>query len=523
MEGQVLQESLRAMESFRIGLPALVLILAYLAGINALGAWIGRTQKDAKDYFLGSHAMPWWAVMASIVATETSALTFLSVPGDAYRSGFTFLQLVFGYIVGRILVSLLLLPSYFKRELVTVYALLESRFGAAARRFTSLLFMVTRVMAAAVRLAVPAIPLALMLGIPVWSAIAILAGATALYTFLGGLKAVIWIDLIQVFIYLSGALLAIGFLLVAVPEGFSGALAASAAAGHPRLLDSTIDLSRPYTIWAGVLGGAFLSMASHGADQLIVQRLFACRGLRDAQKALIGSGFLILLQMALFLSIGVALFAFFKGRPIDPSSAGRAFGSPDEIFPTFIVRHLPGPVSAYLVAGIFSAAMCSESSALNSLASALGHDLIAPLRGKAGLEGRSGLATGRWLTLFWTILLALLAAGFSRLGQTQPAVQVGLGLLSVTAGGLLGAFFLAIYVRRAEQTDLLWAVGSATLAVLALWLGSRDWISFPLGRHIAWPWYSLIGSALAVGIGWSLSLRHPPPRDTSRRVTAGYS
>lgn len=496
------------MESIRLGLPTLVLILAYLVGINVLGAWIGRTQKDARAYFLGNHAMPWWAVMGSIVATETSALTFLSVPGDAYRSGFAFLQLVFGYVVGRIAISFLLLPSYFKRELATAYALLESRFGLGARRFTSLLFMVTRVLAASVRLAVPAIPIALILNLPVWVAVLILAGGTALYTFLGGIKAVIWIDLIQVFIYISGALLAFGFLLSSIPGGFAQALAANAAAGQPaRLFDFHIDFSRPYTFWAGVLGGAFLSMASHGADQLIVQRLLACRGLRDARKALIGSGFLILLQMTLFLSIGVSLFAFFHGRPIDPLAAG-AFRSPDEIFSTFIVRHLPGIVSAYLIAGIFSAAMCSESSALNSLASALAHDVVGPFRGKEHLEGKRGLRLGRILTLFWTCLLALLAVGFSQLGQSQPAVQVALGLASVTAGGLLGAFLLAIYVGRAVQSDLIWAVGFSASFMMALWLGSKGWIGFALGQRIAWPWYSLIGSVITFALGSLLSLRH---------------
>ena len=497
------------MESLRVGLPTLVLILVYLAGINILGAWIGRGQKDARDYFLGSHAMPWWAVMGSIVATETSALTFLSIPGDAYRTGFAFLQLVFGYVLGRIAVSFLLLPSYFRGELVTVYALLETRFGQAARRFTSLLFMVTRVMAAAVRLAVPAIPIALILGIPIWAAVVILAGATALYTFLGGIKAVIWIDLIQVFVYLSGALLALGFLFTRLPGGLSGALAANAAAGQPaRLFHLEFDPARPYTLWAGVLGGTFLAMASHGADQLIVQRLLACRGLKDARKALIGSGFVIFFQMSLFLSIGVMLFAFFQGRPIDPLAPG-AFRAPDEIFPTFIVRHLPAFISAYLVAGIFSAAMCSESSALNSLASALAHDVVGPMAGRRRLEGKSGLALGRGLTLFWTALLALLAIGFSRLSQSQPAVQVGLGLLSVTAGGLLGAFLLAIYARRARQADVLWAVTCSTVLMLALFLGSKSWIPLSLGQKIAWPWYSLIGSAIAVTIGGLLSLRHP--------------
>ncbi|MGZ6972132.1 MAG: sodium:solute symporter family transporter, partial [Thermoanaerobaculia bacterium] len=210
------------MEGVSLGLPTLIAIAVYLAGINVLGAVLGRGQKDAKDYFLGSHAMPWWAVMASIVATETSALTFLSIPGDAYRTGFTFLQLAFGYLLGRIAVSALLLPGYFQGEITTAYALLERRFGVGARRFTSLIFMVTRVMAASVRLAVPAIPIALILGVPVWIAILILAAATALYTFLGGLKAVIWIDLIQVVVYLSGAVMALWVLVGTFGGGFGG-------------------------------------------------------------------------------------------------------------------------------------------------------------------------------------------------------------------------------------------------------------------------------------------------------------
>jgi len=497
------------MEMLRIGLPALVAIVVYLAGINLLGAWLGRGQRNAGDYFLGSHAMPWWAVMASIVATETSALTFLSVPGDAYRSGFAFLQLTFGYLIGRVAVALVLLPGYFRGELSTAYALLEGRFGVAVRRFASLLFMVTRVMAAGVRLAVPAIPIALILGVPVWVAILVLAAGTALYTYLGGIKAVIWIDLIQVVVYLTAALLALAFLLRAIPGGLGAVL----AAGTGRFIEVPFDLSNPYTLWAGVLGGAFLSMASHGADHLIVQRLLACRGLRDAQRALVGSGVLVILQFALFLTIGVALAQFFGGR---------VFATSDEIFPTFIVGHLPPVVSAYLVAGIFSAAMCSESSALNSLASALSNDIVGPVFGRGVLEGRRGLWLGRLLTLVWTVVLAALAVGFSRLGQGQPAVQVALGLASVTAGGLLGAFLLGLIVKRAEQVDVLLAIGASAATMFLLWLGSKDWIELPLGRRIAWPWYSLIGSALAVGIGWaSCEVRALVSRNVPRTTTRG--
>ena len=494
------------MELLRVGLPALVAIAIYLAGINLLGAWLGRGRKDAGDYFLGRHAMPWWAVMASIVATETSALTFLSVPGDAYRTGFAFLQLTFGYLIGRIVVSFVLLPAYFSGEISTAYALLERRFGVATRRFASSIFMVTRVMAASVRLAVPAIPIALMLGIPVWAAILILAAGTAVYTYLGGLKAVIWIDLIQVLVYLSGAVIALFYILQAVPGGFAHLIAKG---GGVRLIDTTFDLSRPYTLWAGVIGGAFLAMASHGADQLIVQRLLACRGLRDAQKALVGSGVVVIAQFALFLTIGVALAAFFEGRPVDPTGlVAGAFRSSDEIFPAFIVRSLPPLASAYLVAGIFSAAMCSESSALNSLASALAHDIVAPVFGKQVLEGPRGLWLGRLLTLVWTLVLAALSVGFSRLGQEVPAVQVALGLASVTAGGLLGAFLIGLFLKRATQGDVLVAVASSAGVMLAIWLGSKGWLPIPHARAIAWPWYSLLGCAIALAVAWVASLRH---------------
>jgi solute:Na+ symporter, SSS family len=487
----------------RVGLPTLVVVLVYLVGINVLGAWLGRGQRDAGEYFLGSHAMPWWAVMASIVATETSALTFLSVPGDAYRSGFAFLQLTFGYLIGRIAVSFILLPGYFAGKLTTAYALLERRFGVAVRRFASLTFMITRVMAASVRLAVPAIPISLILGVPVWVSILVLAAGTAVYTYVGGIKAVIWIDLIQVIVYLSGAVLALAFLAGAIPGGLSGVL----GGGGVHLFDLSPDLSKPYTLWAGLLGGSFLTMASHGADQLIVQRLLTCRGLPQARRALIGSGVVVILQFALFLTIGVGLSKFFAGRPIDPSGldAG-AFRTSDEIFPAFIVKHLPPFVSAYLVAGIFSAAMCSESAALNSLASALAHDIVGPLVGRAVLEGRRGLWLGRLLTLFWTVVLAALSVGFSRMGQGEPGVQVALGLASVTAGGLLGAFLLGLIVRRAVQSDVLLAVAMSALVMFSLWLGARGWIDLPLARRIAWPWYSLIGSAIAVGVGWMSSV-----------------
>lgn len=492
------------MESFHVGLPTVVIVVLYLVGVNVLGIWVGRGQKSARDYFLGNRSLPWGAVLASIVATETSALTFLSVPGDAYRTGFTFLQLALGYVVGRTAVAFLLLPGYFAGEFATAYAVLERRFGAATRRFASLLFMLTRSLAAAVRLVVPALPIALLFRVPVWAAILVLAGSTAVYTALGGIRADVWVDLLQAVLYLSGAVLSLVVILGRIPGGFREVLASHARAGVPvPVFDFRFDLSNPYTFWSGILGGAFLSMASHGADQLIVQRLLACRGLREARRALIGSGLAILVQFTLFLSIGVSLWTFFRLSP-----PAHPFASSDQIFPELIVHHLPDWLSAYLVAGILASAMCSESSALNSLASALTHDILGPLFGKHRLEGRRGLFLGRMLTVFWTGVVALLAIGFARLRPDQPGVQLALGLAGVTAGGLLGGFLIARYVPAARQADALPAIGLSTLFVLALWLGAKGWIPFPLGRAIAWPWYSLIGSLSALGAAQLFSLRH---------------
>jgi Na+/proline symporter len=279
-----------------------IALVAYLAGTTALGLRVGRRQRDAKDYFVADRAITWWAVMFSIVASETSALTFISTPGLSYGNapGFGdlgFLQVVAGYILGRIAVAVVLLPRYFQGNLVTAYALLETRFGLATRRFTSIVFMVTRALADSVRVFATAIPVALIISPSVTNkayvmpmAVLLLGLLTVIYTYKGGMKAVVWTELVQAGIYLSGGAAALVILGSLVPGGWSAIWSGASAAGKTRAIDFTFTLSNPHTVWAGLIGGAFLAMASHGTDQLIVQRLMSSRTLKDAQRAIIGSG-----------------------------------------------------------------------------------------------------------------------------------------------------------------------------------------------------------------------------------------
>ncbi|HEY0995531.1 MAG TPA: sodium:solute symporter [Gemmatimonadaceae bacterium] len=484
-----------------------VVIIAYLVGTTLLGVWLGRSQKDAKDYFVADQALPWWAILFSVVATETSALTFISIPGLAYLGNFTFLQVALGYLVGRVVIAYTLLPRYYEGELVTAYALLEKRFGVATRRFASLVFMVTRIFGDSVRVFATAIPLALIIGpvvpaqllMPV--AILILGVFTVIYTYHGGMRAVVWTDVLQTGIYLIGGLSAVYLIGQGVTGGWGAILEQAGAAGKLQLFDWSPAISKPHTMWAGVLGGAFLSMASHGADQIIVQRVLASQNLRDARKALIGSGVVVILQFALFLLIGVGLWAYYGAK---------AFASPDAIFPGFIIEGMPPGLTGLVLAALLAAAMSTVSGALNSLAAASTHDIYLPMRGGSP-DSTDVLKVGRRFTLFWAVVLIGGAMLYRQ--QGTPVVVIALSIASFTYGGLLGAFFLGLLWRRAQQRDAITGmavgIGTMTLVVfakkLAAWIPGMFGGLAPLGQ-IAWPWYVLIGTSITFGVGVLMSL-----------------
>jgi SSS family transporter len=496
-----------------------IVLVAYLAGTTALGLWVGRRQRDAKDYFVADRAIPWWAVMFSIVASETSALTFISTPGLSYGNapGFGdlgFLQVVAGYILGRIAVAAVLLPRYFQGNLVTAYALLETRFGLTTRRFTSIVFMVTRALADSVRVFATAIPVALIISPSVTNksyvmpiAVLLLGLLTVIYTYKGGMKAVVWTELVQAGIYLSGGAAALIILGSLVPGGWGAIWSGASAAGKTRAIDFTFTLSNPHTVWAGLIGGAFLAMASHGTDQLIVQRLMSSRTLKDAQRAIIGSGIVVFCQFFLFLLIGLGLWAFYHGR---------TFTATDQIFPTFILEHMPPGLVGLIVAAIVAATMSTHSGAINSLAGATTHDIYLPLSGRSADDPQT-LRTGRLFALGWGVVLTLGALLFPQDTKT-PVVVVALGIASFTYGGLLGGFALGIFWRRAVQRDAIIGM-SVAIAVMAFIVFAKPIsaaypsLASTLGpfASIAWPWYVLIGTTITLVVGILSSLTHPDP------------
>ncbi|HEU4994639.1 MAG TPA: sodium:solute symporter [Gemmatimonadaceae bacterium] len=493
----------------------IAVIIAYLAGTTLLGLWVGRHQKDAKDYFVAERSIPWWAVMFSVVASETSALTFISIPGLAYATNLGFLQVAAGYILGRIVVAYTLLPRYYEGNLVTAYALLEKRFGLATRRFTSIVFMVTRGLADSVRVFATAIPIGLILQgaipqqyvMPV--AVLILGTLTIIYTYRGGMRAVVWTEILQASVYILGGISAIVLIGQLVPNGWSAVTQAAGPAGKLKVIDLSFDfrynLEHAHTVFAGLIGGAFLAMASHGADQLIVQRLLSSRSLRDARVALIGSGITVFLQFTLFLMVGIGLWAFY---------AGKQFPTPDAVFPTFIIEQMPHGLVGLLLAAILAATMSTHSGAINSLAAASTHDIYLPLTGRSADDPRT-LKVGKIFALIWGIALTGGAMLFPQNQQT-PVVVIALSIASFTYGGLLGGFFLGLFWPRARQKDAIlgMSVGITCMAfvVFARQLSSvLPWVA-PLAK-IAWPWYVLIGTTITLFVGIVSSFIGSPRRE----------
>lgn len=460
------------------------IIAVYLAGITLFGLRFRKKQRTLRDYFLAGRDIPWWAISLSIVAAETSTLTIISIPGLAYDSNLTFLQVIMGYVVGRVVISFLLLPHYFRGDLYTAYQLIERRFGRTLRSLTAGLFLLTRAAAEGVRVYAVSIVVSIALGTGEIASIAIITALTLIYTFEGGLAAVIWTDVVQTVIYVGGTLVGLLTILHLVPGGWSAIHTAAATAGMFQVFDFSASFAIPYTFWAGVIGGTFFTTASHGTDQLIVQRLLAARGQKQSATALISSGLAILFQFALFLIVGVMLWAYYRV----PSSV---FGRPDRIYPTFIVTRMPHGISGLLVAAILAAAMSNLSAALNSLSSSTIMDFYARLHPQAD-EGKRMLLS-RVATFVWALVLFSLA--IIALHKAGRVVEVGLQIASIAYGALLGAFLLGVLTKRANQSGAIVGMLCGFSIELHLWLGS----------HVPWTWWVMIGTMVTFSVGWLTS------------------
>jgi SSS family transporter len=487
-------------------------IVVYLLSVTLFGLRFRSQRRTVKDYFLAGNTIPWWAISLSIVAAETSTLTVISVPGLAYEKDFRFLQLVLGYLIGRAIVSFLLIPQYFRGELVTAYQLIERRFGERLRSVTAGLFLITRAAAEGVRVFAVAIVIKVALsnllsGLSDFerdiSAIGIVTLLTLIYTFEGGMAAVIWTDVVQLGIYVGGTIVGFFTILHLVPGGWGTIHAMAGSAGKFRVFDTSWNPSTTYTLWSGIIGGAFLTTASHGTDQLIVQRLLSARNDRQSKLALLSSGVAVFFQFSLFLLIGAMLFVFYKLYP-----AASGFTRTDTIFPTFIVTRMPHGVSGLLISAVLAAAMSNLSAALNSLSSTTIVDFYARIYPTSSEQRRVRLS--RIATIGWGILLFGLALLARHGGKV---LEMGLSIASVAYGSLLGVFLLGVLTKRASERGAMAGMLFGFLLNIYLWQFTR----------IAFTWYVVLGSIATFVVGYSSSLLFPRDELSSAEAPAALS
>lgn len=481
----------------------LAIIFGYLIGIVLFGTWFARKQKTTSDYFLGDRSVPWWAVAFSIVATETSTITFISVPGIAFARGgnFQFLQLVFGYLLGRIVISLLFIPSYFRGELLTVYQLLDRRFGGKIKVLAASLFVVMRNIADGIRLLLTAIVLAAVYtsfqpGANVETitiaSVVLIGVAMIVFTYFGGMEAVIWVEVVQLGIYIAGAVAAAVILISSIDGGVSAAFAVASQYHKFSLFDFSFDLTKTFTFWAGLIGGCFLTMSTHGTDQYLVQRYLCTDRPRRAAAALLTSGAIVLGQFIGFLFIGALLFAFYHPFT-DPGYATAAtaafpFTGGDRVFPDFITRHLPSGLSGLVVAAIFAAAM---SSSLNSIAATAVNDLYRPLR--PARSDKHYLKVSHVLTLVWGVVQIGVALVVRH--QARSALDQALSIASLINGPVLGVFLVGTFLRRVSEPPAL--IGMVVSSAVMLYIFTQT--------KIAWTWYVFIGSIITLVVAWLAS------------------
>jgi SSS family transporter len=474
----------------------LVIVAFYLTGITLFGFRFRSKNRSLRNYFLANRVIPWWAIMLSIVAAETSTLTIVSIPGLAFVGNWEFLQLVLGYLLGRVVVCVIFLPRYFRGELFTAYELIGQRFGPRLHRLSAALFLALRAAAEGVRVFAVSIVIGAAVGTHDILSIAIICVLTLAYTLEGGLSAVIWTDVVQMFLYLGGVAVAVVVLGHSIAGGWGTVYSVGIAAGKLKLFDFAVNVTHTYTFWAGVVGGCFFTMASHGTDQLMVQRLLAARNLRESRIALLVSGVVVFVQFALFLSIGTGLYYFYNAAGMVNRSV-----SADRVFPLFMVQHLPVGISGLLIASVLAAAMSNLSAAVNSLSSTSMVDFY--LRWRPQSDEQQRARSARVMTVFWTVVLFVLAL-ISR--TSGHVVEAGLSIASVAYGALLGVFLLGTLTKAANERGTLVGMVFGLAVELVLWRQPHAWsFSFHAFRifvpKIAWTWLVLIGSLSTFVVG----------------------
>lgn len=506
--------------------PADWLVIAlYLAGMIAMGFWFSRGQRNTRDYFLGGRNIPWWGLGASIVATETSALTIIGVPAIAYGGNLLFIQMIFGYVIARVILAIVMVPHYLKGEIYSPYQLLETHLGRGPRQLAGGCFLLVETLSAGVRVYVACIPIRLMLGErvcglgglvdPILGAILLFVGLSLIYTYLGGVKAVVWTDAVQMVLFLVGGAFALFYIPTLIEGGWSAALRQAGEAGKLAWLDPAFRLGPPFTLWMGLLGGTALVLATHGADQLIVQRVLSAANVHEGRKALLFSAVVIFPLFLMFLLVGVLLWVFYQAHPMQiPLPESRpGIKANDFIFPIFMVTEVPPVLRGLLIVAILAAAMSSISSALSALASVSTMDFL-----RAAVRGRDEgffLRCSKVSTVFWALLLVGVA-WLSR--EVQFVLNAAFSIRGLSAGALLGGLVIALFLRRlGARAAVAGMLASVVLLNLLYWPANlpatRDWWLRTFGGEVFWPWFTLIGVTVTLGVA-ALVRRLWPRLDT---------
>jgi len=492
-------------------------ILLYLGGIIGLGVWFGKDQRNTRDYFLGSRNIPWWGIGVSIVAAETSALTIIGVPAIAYGSNILFIQMIVGYVIARIILAVVMVPHYMKGEIYSPYQLLEQHLGRGPRRLAGAFFLFLETMAAGVRVYVACIPIRLLLGEavcsfgglvdPILGAILLFVGLSLLYTYIGGVKAVIWTDAVQFGLFLAGGIFALFYIPTLIDGGWSAVMAQAGAAGKLAWLNTSFTFSAPFNIWMGVIGGTVMVLSTHGAEQLIVQRVLACRDVADGRKALALSAVLIFPLFLIFLLVGVMLWVFYQGHPfqIPLPEARPGIKSNDFIFPIFMMTEVPHILKGFLIVAILSAAMSSISSAITSLASVSTMDFVKQI--VKGRDEEYFLRFSKISTVFWAAVLVG-TAWLTR--EVTFVLNAAFSLRGLTAGALLGSLIIALFWKRlGARATMLGMTASLVVMNLIYWpanvAATKEWWLRTFGAEVFWPWFTLIGTLVTLGVAWGVA------------------
>jgi solute:Na+ symporter, SSS family len=478
-------------------------IVLYLLGMIGLGVWFGKDQHNTRDYFLGSRNTSWWVIGLSIVAAETSALTIIGVPALAYGGNIVFIQMIIGYVIARLILAVVMVPHYLKGEIYSPYQLFADRLGARARQTAGGFFLISETLAAGVRVYVVSIPIQLMLGVGVLPSIVLFVVLSLMYTYVGGVKAVIWTDAVQFALFLLGGLYALWYIPTLMDGGFTGVMAKAAEAGKLHWFNPQFSLAAPFNIWMGVIGGTVLVMSSHGAEQLIVQRVLACQNVADGRKALVLSAVLVFPLFLIFLLVGVMLWVFYQGHPLKIAVPevvpGSGIAKNDFVFPIFMMTEVPPVLKGFLIVAILSAAMSSVSSALTSLASVSTMDFVKGQHGKRS-EGFY-LRFSKLSTVGWAAIL-ILVAYLSR--EVSFVLNAAFTLRGLTSGALLGGLMLAVFWKHGRAVSVI--TGMVAALVVMIGVSQFSWETVVDGKTTAqkifWPWFTLIGAVVTLTVAW---------------------